>query len=164
MKKRYKIGIGVIGFLVVLYFLGTFQAHRDWVFICENTGSYKGYIEWFFGKRTHHRYEKSVLEDFIEKNYPDINIEHRWTSCAGTGRNIFGRALLFGHGQPGAIMSIPPDMLEDWIQMSESEEVLALYQLLASDQDEEVKEKRIDEIIEKVFARWGGAVEMRTIL
>ena len=94
MKRRYKIGIGIIAFLAFLYFLGTFQAYRDWVFICENTASTKGHTEWFFGKETFQWYEKSVFEDFLRENYPDVNIEHRWTSIAGTGRNIFGRALL----------------------------------------------------------------------
>ncbi|MHC4773387.1 MAG: hypothetical protein ACYS8S_07440 [Planctomycetota bacterium] len=156
MKRRYKIGIGIVAFLVLLYFLGTFQAYRGWVYICENTGSYKGHIEWFFGKQTSHRYEKSVLEGFIQENYPDIQIEHRWTSCAGTGCNIFGQPLLFGHGQPGAIMSIPPEMLEKWVQTSEPEEVIELYKLLASDENEDAKRQRIDEIIEEVFKHFGN--------
>ena len=44
--------------------------------------------------------------------------------------------------------------LNEWIQKSEPEEVLSLYQLLASDQDEEVKEQRVDELIEEVFEVW----------
>ncbi len=153
MKRRYKIGILVIG-IVLFCFLLTFQAYRGWVFICENTGSYKGHTEWFFGKQTGFWCKKSVLENFITENYPDIIIEHHWTSCAGTGRNIFGMAMLFGHGQPGAIMSIPPEVLEDWVQMSEPDEVLELYKLLASDKEEDMKKQRIEAICDEVFDSW----------
>jgi len=137
--------------LAILYFLGNFQVCREWAFICENTGSRKGHIEWFFGKRTAYWYEQSVFEDFMQKNYPDINIEHRWTSYTGTGRNIFGMALLDGHGRPGVIMDIPPEMLDEWIQTSEPERVRELYELMVSDKTEDVKKQRIDEIVEEVF-------------
>ena len=60
-------------------------------------------------------------------------------------------SMSFGHGQPGAIMSIPPEMLKEWVQTSEPEEVLGLYKLLASDEKEDVKRQRIDEIAEEVF-------------
>ncbi len=127
--------------------------YREWVFICENTGSYKGHIEWFFGQQTSYWYEKSALENFIQKNYPDINIEHRWTSCSGTGRNIFGMALLYGHGRPGPIMDIPYGLLDEWIHTGEPERIRELYELLASDKDHDVKKKRIDEVIEEALDR-----------
>ena len=51
IKKGWKV-FWIIVFLVLLYyFFMTFQVCRSWVFICENTGSYKGYTEWFFGKK-----------------------------------------------------------------------------------------------------------------
>ena len=107
-----------------------------------------------FWKKTGLRSEKSVLENYIAENCPDIIIEHRWTSCEGTGKNIFGMAVLFGHGRPGPIMEIPDDVLEEWIQNNEQEAVLNFYELLCSDEDEDLKRQRINEIVEEIFDLW----------
>jgi len=149
MKKQYKIGIGVVLLLALLIFLLVFQAYRDVRFICDHTGSHKGYREWRFGLITNHWYEKSPLEDFMQENHPDI-LEHQWVGSS-TGRSIFGMRTLIACGFPGAITGIPHELLREWIQMSKPEEVLELYQLLASDQDEEVKEQRIYEITEEAI-------------
>lgn len=146
MKTRYKIGVGVIVLFISLYLLGSVQAYRDRAFICENTGSSRGHREWLFEIETGHWYEKSALEDFMLDKYPD-NLKHRWTSYRGTGKNIFGQALLRGHGRPGAALSMK-SILEDWIQKNEPEDILALYELLASDIDQETKNQRVEKIIE----------------
>jgi hypothetical protein len=153
MKTRHKIGIGVVVFCVSLYILGGFQAYRDWGFVCENTGSTKGHREWFFEKKTGYWYKKSALEDFMLEKYPD-RLKHRWTSYKGTGKNIFGRAMLRGHGRPGAIGGTEI-FLEDWVQKNEPEDILALYELLASDADEEIKKQRVEEISEDYFSAYG---------
>ncbi len=153
MKKRYKIGIWVIVCLALLYCLGMFQAYRCFGLICENTGSRKGYTELFFGVKVGQWYQKSMLEDFMRENHPDL-LKHRWTSYAGTGYNCFGMRMLMAHGRPGAIKRIPSDLLDEWVQTSEPEEVLELYQLLTSDASEEDKEQRIYEISEEAVDRW----------
>ena len=153
MEKQYKVGIGVVLFLALIIFLLGFQAYRDFAFICDHTGSREGYREWRFGVTTNRRYKKSPLEDFMQKNYPDI-LEHRWVLCSKTGRNIFGMKTLIACGFPGAITGLQHEPLEEWIQMSDPEEVLGLYQLLASDQDEEVKGQRICEISEEAIGNF----------
>ena len=64
MKTAFKIvlsvlGLALVGLLVYGFF---FIAYRDWSFICENTGSRKGYREWFFGTRTQHWQSQSSVE------------------------------------------------------------------------------------------------------
>lgn len=150
MKTRYKIGVAVIVFFLASYFLLIVQAYRDWAFICENTGSTKGHREWLFEKNTGHWYKKSALEDFMLEKYPD-KLKHRWTSYKGTGKNILGQAMLRGHGRPGAISEIRI-FLDDWVKKNNPEDILELYELLASDVDKEIKEQRVEKIAEEYFS------------
>ncbi len=150
MKRRYTIAIGIIVFLVLLYIVTGIEAYYDRAFICENTGSRKGYREWFWGLQTGQWYEQSTLEAFMQDNYPDV-LEHRWTRYEGWGNNLIGMRISDGHGRPGPIMQFPEGMLEDWMQKSQPEEILALYELLASDESEEIKEQRVAEIINEIL-------------
>ena len=152
MKTRYKTGIGVVAFFVSLFLLMSVQVYRDWAFICENTGSSKGYREWFFEIKTGHWYKKSGLEDFMLEKHHD-RLKHRWTSYAGTGKNIFGQAILRAHGRPGAILGIR-SFLEYGLQNQKPEDILALYELLASDMDEEIKGQRVGEFIEDYLSAY----------
>jgi hypothetical protein len=142
----------VIVVFVSLYTLGSAQVYLDWGLVCENTGSTKGHREWRFEKNTGHWYKKSVLEDFMLKEYPD-RLKHRWTSYAGTGKNIFGQVLSRHHGMPGAIYGIK-SFLKDWVQKNEPEDILALYELLASDVDNEIKKQRIEEIVDEYLSAY----------
>ena len=104
-------------------------AYRDWAFVCENTGSRKGYREWFFGLQTGAWYEPTSVETFIIKEHPDA-LQHRWTSYAGTGKNIYGGKLLYGHGHPGVILQIPPDCLNSLFDPLPPPKKKAFYDLL----------------------------------
>jgi len=125
------------------------QVCRDWEFICENTGSRKGYRQWTLGPKTKHWYQKSPLEKFVTANDPGTLV-HRWTSYAGTGKNVFGTPVLFGHGRPGAILRFDHEIQGRWIAHNPPEEVRNLYDLLVSD-DQDVIEKRITDIWEEVL-------------
>jgi hypothetical protein len=147
MKIRYKIGIGVIVFFVSLYILGSVQAYRDWGFVCENTGSTKGHREWLFGNKTGHWYEKSALEDFMLEKYPD-RIKHRWTSYAGTDKNIFGQAILYGHGKPGAILDTRI-FLEDWVQKNNTSK-----HQTGANMVHEITDNPSDTMLRKIIEAW----------
>ncbi len=43
-----------------------FEVYCNWAFICRNTGSRKGYRQWFFGVQTGHWHNESALEKFIK--------------------------------------------------------------------------------------------------
>lgn len=139
----------IIIIIIIVLLVSLFRpVYRDWAFVCENTRSHKAYRQWFFGLRTGESYKKSTLEEFIQKNYPDL-LEHRWTSVKGTGKNIIGIPILYGHGRPGPITKIPPEVFDEWIQESEPKEVLQLYILLSSNETKEAKYQRIEEIFEE---------------
>ena len=94
--------IVLITVIVIVLAVLPLQVCRDWAFICENTGSHKGYRQWRFGLKTGHWYRESPLEEYMKTHAADV-ISHRWTSYAGTGKNILGRPGLRGHGRPKTV-------------------------------------------------------------
>jgi hypothetical protein len=153
MKPSSKI-ILVIVSLVIFCFAVTFvllnvQVYRDWAFICENTGSRMGYRQWLFGFKTGQWYKQSPLEEFIQSEAPKTLI-HRWTSYAGTGKNIFGMNILYGHGRPGAIIRLDHGILCKWIEQNDAATINQFYNLLISDDQKEI-EKRVMEIWEEIL-------------
>lgn len=136
--------LAIIISLIIFLLLPTVQVYRDWAFICENTGSRNGYRQWLFGLKTGYWYERSPMEEFIQSEAPDALI-HRWTSFAGTGKNVFGKSILFGHGRPGAIIQLDHEVLRKWIRKNDTETVRQFYDLLVSDKQKEI-EKQVMEI------------------
>ena len=154
MKHPDRLSILLVAGLVIFCLAVTLvllpvQVCRDWAFICENTGSRQGYRQWPFGLKTGHWNKTSPLEDFIQSEAPDALV-HRWTSCAGTGKNIFGRAILFGHGRPGAVIRLHNGILRMWIEKNDAATVRQFYDLLVSDDQEKLK-KRVMDISEEVL-------------
>ncbi|MBN2291074.1 MAG: hypothetical protein JXM70_01540 [Pirellulales bacterium] len=123
------------------------EVSRDWAFICENTGSRKGYRQWSFGPKTGHWHEKSPLEEFVAEHKPDA-LAHRWTSYAGTGKNIFGSSLSFGHGSPGAVLQFEHSLQDWWIERHSEEEVIELYGLFVYENQTAI-DKTVTEIWEE---------------
>ncbi len=118
---------------------------RDWAFICQNTGSRKGYREWFFGAQTGHWYRQSELELFMATRHPTL-LRHKWTSYAGTGKNILGIPVLHGHGRPGPIVLLSPDLLDEHVHHLDEATKKALYDAFAS-ADQDRIQKEVDRIL-----------------
>ena len=114
------------------------QVCRDWAFICENTGSRKGYREWNNGRRSGHWYRESRLEQFMRKEHPS-DLVNRWTSYAGTGKDLFGQPTLFGHGFPGPILHVPAEFLDRYVDALDNQAKLDLYRVLVSGPPEKVE-------------------------
>src|SRR5207253_4792429 len=79
-------------------FVFSVEVCKDRAFVDECTGSRKGHREWFFGGQSGSWYKESSIETFMRTNQPS-GFEQRWTSYAGTGRDILGRNISFGHGR-----------------------------------------------------------------
>jgi hypothetical protein len=123
------VGVLVLGVLgLVMYDV---RVYTDRAYICENTGSRSGFREWPNGARTRQWYRVSPLEEFMEKEYQGV-MRHRWTSFAGTGKNLIGTPRSFGHGAPGAALNLKDAFAEAWIAHHSKQEVRALYDTLAS--------------------------------
>ena len=125
------------------------QVCRDWGYICEYTGSRKGHRQWWLGIRTGTWHQESALETFIKRNYPS-ELDHHWTCYAGTGRNIFGMAQLYGHGRPGPIIHLPPYILAQYAGIATPNEKKRLYDVLKNGTEAE-KAASTEAVWEKVL-------------
>ncbi len=128
LNKSKKIILLLFGTAILLLIIYSFQAYRDWAYICQNTGSQSGYREWFCGIKTNEWYTKSELEKFINEKHKEI-LTFDWVSYAGTGKNIFGTSLLFGHGRPSNMSFGNTDHLNEYVNFLTPNEKLNLYKI-----------------------------------
>ena len=132
-----------------MYAVSGMAIYTKRAYMCENTGSTKGHKDWYFGLRSGDWYESSPLEDFIRQKYPN-ELKHRWTSYAGTGINLYGQSISFGHGRPGGIRQIS-FWLKYWCPLKSDAEKKALYDLLVSDDQPAIRAKTLsimDEVLD----------------
>ena len=139
--------------LVVLLAVLPLQVCRDWAFVCENTGSQKGYRQWFTGHRTGRWYQESHLERFMEQAHPGV-LQHQWVSYSGTGKNILGQAILFGHGRPKHISMLDGAALDRYVDRLDDAGKLSLYHTLASGQHSEI-EVHMEKALENCYTGAG---------
>ncbi len=146
-----KKGIGALaaglGLLIVLLSLPP-EVCCDWAFVCENTGSHKGYRQWCIGVRSGQWHHESQLERFLRQRHP-AELKNRWTSYEGTGRNILGRPVLFGHGDPRlGMMMMTKGVFDRYVDTLDDAAKLDLYHVLVSGDREAIQaeEKKIEAI------------------
>ena len=112
---------------------------RDWAFIDRNTGSRKGYREWFLGSHSGSWYRESAIEAFMRSRHP-TDLRQEWVSYAGTSRNIFGDPTYGGHGRPGSIVLLKPEALDTYCRVASESEKRRLYDLLVSQDEVKIRE------------------------
>jgi hypothetical protein len=137
MKWRVALVVVLVAIAMVIGGLSA-QIYRDWAFICENTGSQKGYRQWCIGLRSASWYRESRLEQFMRKEHPS-ELANRWTSYAGTGKNILGQPVFFGHERPGPILGVPAEFLDRYVDGLDDQAKLNLYHVFASGTPEAVE-------------------------
>lgn len=115
------IGVVSVLALALVLVLATVQVCRDWALIDRTTGSRQGYRDWFFGWRSGSWYQESALETFMRSKHP-ADLRPDWVSYQGTGRNVFGGAMLHGHGRPGPILFLKPDVLAEYCRRASDTE------------------------------------------
>lgn len=141
------VTVAVIGVLLVL---PAFEVCTDYAYVCENTGSRKGHREWFFGRKSHVWYYRSPLELFMQQTHFDL-LEHRWMSYAGTGKNIFGQSMSWGHGKsPLSELRFARD-LEAYLAILPPERKLELYRIFLTG-DRATVQTTVDELVEGSMA------------
>jgi hypothetical protein len=150
MKWYVAVAVALV-MIVALIGGSSVQVCRDWAFICENTGSRKGYRQWCIGLRSASWYRESHLEQFLRKEHPS-ELAHRWTSYAGTGKNILGRPVLFGHASPGPILNVPPEFLDRYVDSLDDQAKLDLHRVLASGPPEEI-ERELRKVWDQAMAQ-----------
>lgn len=111
----------------------------DHAFVDEATGSRKGHREWFLGATSGRWYKESVVETFMRTNQPAM-LQQRWTSYAGTGRDILGRRVSFGHGRPGEILFLKPETINEYCERAADSEKRRLYDVLSAGDQKAIRE------------------------
>ena len=82
----------------------------------------------------------------MRSNYP-AGFQQDWVSYAGTGRNIFGGATLYGHGRPGPILLLKPEAIDDYFHVASQTEKRRLYDVFSSGDEAKIR-GLVDEISE----------------
>ena len=137
MKWYVPLAVALVVIIAVIG-VSCVEVCRDRAFICENTGSHKGYRQWCMGLQSGHWYRESRLEQFMRKEHAS-ELANRWTSYSGTGRNILGRPVRFAHERPGPILHVPPQLLDRYVDGLSNQAKLDLYHMLASGPPEEIE-------------------------
>lgn len=122
---------GVIILVTLALLLPAVPVCRDWAFVDRATGSRRGYREWFFGWRTGEWHRQTALEDFLRRDRP-AGLQQDWVSYAGTGRNVFGGSLVHGHGRPGPILGLDPELIDEYCRTASAVEKRRLLEVFAS--------------------------------
>lgn len=117
-------------------------------FICDVTGSRYGYTEWFFGGRTSNWYEKTELEKFVEEKHP-TELQHRWSTQGNTGKDIFGRNIVFRCGPRPPLLRLSPPLIADYCFKASDKEKFETYQSLLHANRQEA-ENIADSILAKI--------------
>ena len=80
----------------------------------------------------------------MRSEYP-ADFQQDWVSYAGTGRNIFGGAILAGHGRPGPIVLVKPEAIDGYCQTVPQSEKRRLYDVFTSGDEAKIR-KLVDQI------------------
>lgn len=140
MHRRVTIIVAALVTLAVVFaLLSTLTVCHDRAFVDRHTGSGKGFREWWFGLRTGQWYRESALERLVRAHRrPPPSSD--WVSYAGTGRNLFGRSTETGHGIPGPIILLSPELLDEYCRGRDDAELIALHDTLVRGDSAEVQE------------------------
>lgn len=148
-SKGWRVFI-VVAVIAVVALLGVLplQVCRDWAFVCENTGAQKGYRQWCVGLQSGQWYRESRLEQFMRQQHPS-DLAYRWTSYAGTGRNIMGQSCSFRHAFPQVnTIMLSPAWFDRYVDTLDDAGRLALYRQLVSGDRQAIQaeEKKIEKM------------------
>lgn len=138
-SNGFLISLGLI--FIVVYFIFYHEVYRDKAFICENTASEKGYRQWPDGYISDEWYKTSSIELFMLEHYPN-QLQHRWTSFRGDGKNVFGITMRFSHGFPGPIMQFYS--LDRYMSKIDDSQKKALYDLFVGTNMDAIRIKVIE--------------------
>ncbi len=138
--RRIVVGIALTILVTLALLLPAVPVYSDCAFVDRATGSRRGYREWCFGWRTGEWYSQTALEDFLRRDRP-AGLQQDWVSYAGTGRNFFGRSLVHGHGRPGPILRLSPDLIDDYCRTASEGEKRRLGEVFSSGDAARIREE-----------------------
>ncbi len=142
---RYKKSICAILVIAALYCAFSYPVKKEYGYVCLNTASRKTHTTWVELFRASATYEKSPIEEYLESEKADWR--HDWVSYNGTGKNIFGMSISWGHGRPGAVSEMHPEIFPFIRSLSDSQKE-EIYSVLKSGNQEAIHLK-----IESIYNR-----------
>jgi hypothetical protein len=142
------LGLAFIG----LMFAATVQMRSEVSFGCAYTGSRYGYTISRAGHKSREWYQKSALEDFIEKKHPD-ELKHDWQLKFSIGRNAWGGRISCGCGASGRVAAIPLEFIADYCASVSDKEKLETYRALMNATPDEAR-KLADTILDRATDAW----------
>ena len=138
---------GAVVVMAVFYVLGGSPVRVDYAFISTNTGSRHEDSQWLLFLRTGDRYTESPIEAYLQKS--GRTWQHNWVSYAGTGKNIFGKSVSWGHGRPGAVLDFMPYTFAHVESLPDAKKEEIWRELESGDQDN--IQKRMSELQNAFF-------------
>lgn len=130
----------LIVLLCILFVAAFVPVRTEHGYFCDYTGSFKEWNTWFGLFESDYRYQKSKLEEFLEKSHPS-DLEHKWVSFRGTTTYLLAGDL-FAHGRPGPLFAIPQTLRDQWCDAVSAEEKHQFYGLLRKG-DKKVIQRRV---------------------
>lgn len=73
-----------------------------------------------------------------------MEIMHSWKAVSATGKDIYGRSIMFSDYKPVMVLKLHKAHFSEWIENSDQKSVLDLYDLLSS------RDPKADAIIDKI--------------
>lgn len=142
-RIRWIVGGTLLLIAFAIFVAPTIVICVDRAYICEYTASWSGYREWPFGVTSGSWYHPSPLEDYL-KAHSRLETKHSWKPVSATGKDIFGRSIMFSDYEPVMVLKLRKAHFSEWIENSEQKSVLDLYDLLCS------RDPKADVIIDKI--------------
>ena len=131
----------VAGLVLVGAFLLQIPAiYKENHYVCANTLSRRGHMEWPLGLESSQWQTASPLEEYLTTHAPG-SIIHDWTFSNAAGKNLYGRTTMYVDGVGTIGHLIAWEHLEAWIAASSKEDVLSFYELLKAGDSERLREK-----------------------
>ncbi len=132
--------------LVIVAFVPVRTEHG---YFCDYTGSFKEWTTWLWLIETDHRYQKSKLEEFVEKKHP-LELQHKWISFRGTTTFLFAGQML-AHGSQGPLFYLPQTVRDYWVDAVSDDERKNFYDLLRKGDSQTIRVRigEMEEFIQK---------------
>ena len=124
--------------LIAIAAISPLEVCTDRAFLCQNTGSTRGYCQWCIGVQSGRWYRESHLERFLRREYPSTLV-NRWISCENIGRNLLGQPFVCRDSFPGPILQIQGGVFDRYVDSLDAQARLDLYHVLASGARDQVQ-------------------------
>jgi len=150
-QKRLIAGMGTVIIIVLgLALLTGVEVRRENGWICGQCGARRHETVWAWGGRSSTGIDLSVLGQRLSAR--DGGHAHTWHKIQGTGRDVYGRSVRWGHGPAPPILGIPKELLDKFAAAATDTELNELVRIVTAETSDE-QEQLIDRLVTEVTTR-----------